>query len=740
MSQHNTDHLKDEFMRRAGMAEGGSVAHFAIGGQEKSRNWIKGGIEDVIAPLTQDTVEDQHLAGILKASQNQKVTEASRREMAQLHKDELHKRAMNKWVESNLANYIRKHMATHDDPIRKLAEEGIIHMPSEQVGMNRHQARRVREKMGHPQLGKSEAAQAWEDAADVSMMPYKIKDLDKLSHRPNVQREPWMDKADPETQVFMPLDNMHANYLGFDHLVDILKEDLAEGRIRPEQLSKISIEHAVRRAHDYDQEKKRKMAETALKATEGMPVHAEYPEGYKWIELAAPDGDKFEESIRHLESNPKEWQKAVEDFRNNRTKKLEEALKYEGDTMGHCVGGYCPEVAAGNKRIYSLRDAKNEPHVTIEVQPNQHLDFNKWWDEQPKELRDEINARARRGEHKGSVYEAPEYLSARAALPPKIKQIKGKQNQKPKREYIKFVQDFVKRGKWSDIEDLHNADLIKPTPHYLNQFYGPEDRPFIHAMEQKHGKDYWHPETIGEEYRAWNAKNKTGMADGGSAAAQEAKAKLDQLKQEFMQLAERDRRAAQATWNAEQAANKKADGGSMRDEGLAKFLKPSKIKERVYHGTGANVMDFKPSKMGAMGPGVYVTTNPEIASGYANVVNNERTQNNPNVLPLHIQVRKPFKISHVNNSNKELFKHFDPEGKLSDDEVIALVKKAGYDAIHAIESGEINMLNPKRIKSAIGNRGTYNTRDPIITRSQGGNVSTDGMRYALTMKQGKKHG
>lgn len=737
MSQHNTDHLKNEFMRRAGMAEGGSVAHFAIGGQEKSRNWIKGSIEGVLDPLKQrqNLVSPDLIAGMEEDANN---PQSPRRERsASRLREHKHGEAINKWIESNLANYIRRHMATHDDPIRKLAEEGIIHIPSNQVGSNRYQAGRVREKLGQPQLGKSEAAQAWEDAADVSMHPQLIKHIDPTLHS---FHEPWMEKADPNTKVWKALDNMHAHYLGFDHLVDILKEDLAEGRIRPEQLSKISIEHAVRRAHDYDQEKKRKMAETALKATEGMPVHAEYPEGYKWIELAMPkelpEGWKEMDGHGGIYVDPE----GKNTIHNPNKERLKDALKYEGDTMGHCVGGYCPDVAAGNKRIYSLRDAKNEPHVTIEVQPNQHLDFNKWWDEQPKELRDEINARARRGEHKGSVYEAPEYLSARAALPPKIKQIKGKQNQKPKREYIKFVQDFIKRGKWSDIEDLHNADLIKPTPHYLNQFYGPEDRPFIHAMEQKHGKDYWHPETIGEEYRAWNAKNKTGMAEGGSTMPQDVKAKLDQLKQEFTQLAERDRRAAQATWNAEQMANKKADGGSMREKNLAKFLKDSKVKERLYHGTNADIKKFDPKKIGQKdsgwyGKGFYFTSKPETASAYASFWGGPEEQdgNHPNVIPVHISLKNPY---------------YWPEhkGMLADTkEIEKLTKKLkvmGHDGIIVNTNGrdEYIAFHPHQIKSAIGNRGTYDPTNPDLTMAKGGNVSTDSMRYALTMNKGKKHG
>jgi len=46
---------------------------------------------------------------------------------------------------------------------------------------------------------------------------------------------------------------------------------------------------------------------------------------------------------------------------------LADALKYEGEVMGHCVGGSCPEVESGRSRIISLRDAKGEPHVTLEV-------------------------------------------------------------------------------------------------------------------------------------------------------------------------------------------------------------------------------------------------------------------------------------------------------------------------------------------------------------------------------------
>jgi ribosomal protein S18 acetylase RimI-like enzyme len=42
-------------------------------------------------------------------------------------------------------------------------------------------------------------------------------------------------------------------------------------------------------------------------------------------------------------------------------------LAREGELMGHCVGGYCDVVRSGGTSIYSLRDPKGHPHVTIEV-------------------------------------------------------------------------------------------------------------------------------------------------------------------------------------------------------------------------------------------------------------------------------------------------------------------------------------------------------------------------------------
>jgi len=124
-------------------------------------------------------------------------------------------------------------------------------------------------------------------------------------------------------------------------------------------------------------------------------------------------------------------EKALEAASKRESSTLSDALKYEGDTMGHCVGGYCPDVMEGKSRIFSLRSGKGEPHVTIEVQPSSA--FSK--------LRDD-----------GTPFD------------PNIVQIKGKANRAPNPEYLPFVQDFVKSGKWGDVGDLQNTGLIGVDP------------------------------------------------------------------------------------------------------------------------------------------------------------------------------------------------------------------------------------------------------------------------------------
>jgi hypothetical protein len=136
-------------------------------------------------------------------------------------------------------------------------------------------------------------------------------------------------------------------------------------------------------------------------------------------------------------------------------KALEDALKYEGETMGHCVGGYCPDVVEGRSKIYSLRDKKGQPHVTIEVAPGRKL-TEKDMPDDVREMLSEQYGDASREEFEAAV----QLYLKQQAVPDQIVQIKGKGNKAPKEDYLPAVQDFVRSQNWGRVGDLQNTGLI----------------------------------------------------------------------------------------------------------------------------------------------------------------------------------------------------------------------------------------------------------------------------------------
>jgi hypothetical protein len=183
--------------------------------------------------------------------------------------------------------------------------------------------------------------------------------------------------------------------------------------------------------------------------TKGQPIHT-----------ASYEHDTPEEAV-------KSW---LERYGSSRVRDdLREGLAAEGDAMGHCVGGYCDDVLHNGTRIYSLRDAKGQPHVTIETKPGRTLD--EWLGGMPEDL---YEAHLNRFEEKmgpdwkwpevrGAAPEWGEYVKALPGAPKEaaqIVQIKGKQNAAPAEKYLPMVQDFVKSRDWERVGDLRNTGLL----------------------------------------------------------------------------------------------------------------------------------------------------------------------------------------------------------------------------------------------------------------------------------------
>ena len=220
-------------------------------------------------------------------------------------------------------------------------------------------------------------------------------------------------------------------------------------------------------------------------------------------------------------------------------------------------------------------------------------------------------------------------------------------------------------------------------------------------------------------------------------------------------------------WLAQRNAPKMAGGGARRtlpkeraDQNLAKFLEPSAVKNRLYHGTTAKEKsgqalqtlsgDDAPYRGGIE---TFVSTKPKFASRYAE-------DEGGYVLPVYAQIKNPFdyrdKHAHLyardfwrDNGGIDQFDadkirdglNLKPGGQLTEEQFVRAVKNGhwtaleapefvewlvglGHDAVVTKEGGAINygIMNSNAIKSAIGNRGTYDPNDPDITKAGGGPV------------------
>ena len=236
------------------------------------------------------------------------------------------------------------------------------------------------------------------------------------------------------------------------------------------------------------------------------------------------------------------------------------------------------------------------------------------------------------------------------------------------------------------------------------------------------------------------------------------------------------------------------EGGSVsRETNLAKFLEPSKEKRRMYHGTrhytrgvpGGHPVtspEADPNyteKMRNTGgfesitPGIrgmsFVSPDTEFANSYAGE-NKQADKMSGAVYPVYVQVKNPFDYENKEHVAK-VAKALKPtdniwamhHGKsldyikdrlasgdwawIEDPDVMAAAKSLGHDAMYMNEMGVKNLgvFNPNAIKSAIGNRGTYDPKEPHMNKAAGGVVkekvtispNMDVMQYELINRKAK---
>jgi len=209
-------------------------------------------------------------------------------------------------------------------------------------------------------------------------------------------------------------------------------------------------------------------------------------------------------------------------------------------------------------------------------------------------------------------------------------------------------------------------------------------------------------------------------------------------------------------------------GDKRRDKNLKDFhgKTPKEIKEsRWYHGTVKDFKEFKPGRAQA----IFLTRNPQFANEFASqgavehdwddtnkiFIPRDGAQSKPNVMPVHVRAENPFDYQNKKHMSA-LIEKLGPQlisdpflmdmmheiGRGSWDAIESApvqqaIKKMGHDSFYVNETGEKNLAvyNPAQIKSATGNRGTYDPNDPDITKAEGGSVDDDG----ITAYHGSPH-
>jgi hypothetical protein len=158
--------------------------------------------------------------------------------------------------------------------------------------------------------------------------------------------------------------------VGFTRLSRELQDAIISGEIRPEQVSKISMEDLTRRVHKGDVKREQEALAEKKRLAGGLLTHETYGNGFSWQEFAPkrelPEGYTQDASGAFIDPG---GNKSVI---HPGYDELQRQLEAEGEMMGHCVGsgGYCDESMGrqNTRAVITCATKKATPHVTVASQ------------------------------------------------------------------------------------------------------------------------------------------------------------------------------------------------------------------------------------------------------------------------------------------------------------------------------------------------------------------------------------
>ena len=394
--------------------------------------------------------------------------------------EQLYAFAPKEWAQTAVKNYLNKHAGTATDPIKDLRlPDGTKWEDLTDSGLSGTPASEYQATPGRSKVAKAQRAFA------AGAKP------DELIWDQNVLGTPLGAPPGPGIGVGRSHTIMK-NYL--EHVGDYI----ASRDLTPAQITQMDLPRAIRETVAND----KRIAELALRDvtkpnpakiadTQALPLWKEYPaessgprkfsfnkDGslqqlasvelppgevqYSWREIKLPESLTPEQMKRIVPLSGQEARtlnasgdyiamdakgKAIKDnfsgkYATGNTPQeahLAGQLAQEGNSLGHCVGGYVEGVLSGESRIVSLRDQHGRSYATVELQSTAGNNARTW-----------------------------EGLKAVFTGKHDIAQIKGPGNGAPADYVQPYVQDFVKSGKWGDVQDLAHTGLTKLGEKYVS--------------------------------------------------------------------------------------------------------------------------------------------------------------------------------------------------------------------------------------------------------------------------------
>lgn len=166
---------------------------------------------------------------------------------------------------------------------------------------------------------------------------------------------------------------------------------------------------------------------------------------------------------------------------------------------------------------------------------------------------------------------------------------------------------------------------------------------------------------------------------------------------------------------------------------LDRFLEGSKVRERLYHATPKNFSEFKPGGEDPTlsGPAMWFSTDSQKQPAMHNISGGREGQfrGGVNVMPVYVQAKNPLVLDDpvMLDWAQTVFAGGSREfPELLAPKWVEEIRKEGYDSIIFADpygkgrTQEVIMFQPEKIKSAIGNRGTYDVSERDITKAKGG--------------------